>query len=222
MHERNLIGSNESPAAMLVRAHMLWQGRFKSWADMNVAALGRIEGLMTDENKKIFDLFRQSRKKSFFPAWRGCCARASIGNHCSATSAWRRRQWLERSDTAARERTTALWHGYTLRQSEQTMKYDFVPQTNSRAELEKVTALWRRVWPKNRRFRGTSGTSPRCPLRVKSPPSSPRRSSGRNPSVFAGCRRAWLDRMLSGRGSQRHARSSRQAARSKDRCPRRN
>jgi GNAT superfamily N-acetyltransferase len=32
------------------------------------------------------------------------------------------------------------------------MKYDFRPQTNSPAELEKVTALLRRVWPKNRRF----------------------------------------------------------------------
>jgi GNAT superfamily N-acetyltransferase len=32
------------------------------------------------------------------------------------------------------------------------MKYDFRVQTNSRAELEKITALLRRVWPKNPRF----------------------------------------------------------------------
>lgn len=32
------------------------------------------------------------------------------------------------------------------------MKYEFRLQTNSRDELEKVTALLRRVWPKNRRF----------------------------------------------------------------------
>jgi ribosomal protein S18 acetylase RimI-like enzyme len=32
------------------------------------------------------------------------------------------------------------------------MKYDFRLQTNLHAELEKVTALLRRVWPKNRRF----------------------------------------------------------------------
>ena len=32
------------------------------------------------------------------------------------------------------------------------MTYDFVLQTNARAELEQVTALLRRVWPSNRRF----------------------------------------------------------------------
>jgi hypothetical protein len=32
------------------------------------------------------------------------------------------------------------------------MEYEFRLQTNSRDELEKVTALLRRVWPKNRRF----------------------------------------------------------------------
>ena len=67
MHARNVIGSNESPVAMMLRAHMLWQGRFKSWADMNVAALARIESLMTDESRKTFELFRQSRKKTCSP-----------------------------------------------------------------------------------------------------------------------------------------------------------
>src|SRR5689334_23061469 len=32
------------------------------------------------------------------------------------------------------------------------MKYDFRLQTNTGAELEKVTALFRRVWPTNPRF----------------------------------------------------------------------
>ena len=67
MHSRNVIGSNESALAKMLRARMLWQGRFKSWADMNLTALERIEGLMTDENKKTFELFRQSRKKSLVP-----------------------------------------------------------------------------------------------------------------------------------------------------------
>ncbi len=51
----------------MLRARMLWQGRFKGWADMNVAALERIESLMTDDNKKTFDLFRRSRKLSVVP-----------------------------------------------------------------------------------------------------------------------------------------------------------
>jgi len=67
MHARNVIGSNESAVAKMLRARMLWQGRFRTWADMNVAALQRIESLMTDENRKTFDLFRRSRKLSLVP-----------------------------------------------------------------------------------------------------------------------------------------------------------
>lgn len=67
MHSRNVIGSNESALAKVLRARLLWQGRYKSWAEMNVAALERIENLMTDENKKTFDLFRRARKQSLVP-----------------------------------------------------------------------------------------------------------------------------------------------------------
>jgi glycosyltransferase involved in cell wall biosynthesis len=67
MHGRNVIGSNESAAAKLIRARMLFQDRFKNWAELNVAALGRIEDLMTEENKITFDTFRQLRKKSLVP-----------------------------------------------------------------------------------------------------------------------------------------------------------
>ncbi len=71
MHGRNVIGSNESAVAKMLRARMLWQGRYKSWAEMNVAALERIETLMTDENRKTFDLFRRARKQSLVPRVRG-------------------------------------------------------------------------------------------------------------------------------------------------------
>jgi glycosyltransferase involved in cell wall biosynthesis len=67
MHRRNVIGSNESAVAKMLRARMLWQGRYKGWAEMNVAALERIENLMTDENRKTFDLFRRARKRSLIP-----------------------------------------------------------------------------------------------------------------------------------------------------------
>jgi glycosyltransferase involved in cell wall biosynthesis len=67
MHPHNVIGSNDSRFAKLRRARLLWRGRFKSWADMNVAALERIESLMTDDNKKTFELFRRSRKLSLVP-----------------------------------------------------------------------------------------------------------------------------------------------------------
>jgi glycosyltransferase involved in cell wall biosynthesis len=67
VHPRNVIGSNRSAAAQILRARMLWQGRFQAWADMNVAALERIESLMTDENRNTFELFRRSRKQSLLP-----------------------------------------------------------------------------------------------------------------------------------------------------------
>jgi len=67
MHGRNVIGSNESALAKMRRARLLWQGRYKSWAEMNVAALERIENLMTDENRKTFELFRRARKQSLIP-----------------------------------------------------------------------------------------------------------------------------------------------------------
>jgi glycosyltransferase involved in cell wall biosynthesis len=67
VHPRNVIGSNRSAAAQILRARMLWQGRLQSWTDMNVAALERVEGLMTGDNRKTFELFRQSRKQSLVP-----------------------------------------------------------------------------------------------------------------------------------------------------------
>ncbi|MGH6673784.1 MAG: glycosyltransferase family 2 protein [Xanthobacteraceae bacterium] len=71
VHARNVIGSNRSVAAQMLRARMLWHGRFKSWADMNVRALEHVEAIMTDDNKKTFDLFRQCRKLSLVPRVRG-------------------------------------------------------------------------------------------------------------------------------------------------------
>lgn len=67
MHSRNVIGSNDSAGARMIRARLLWQGRFQRWADMNVAVLERIESLMTDESRATFELFRQSRKRSLLP-----------------------------------------------------------------------------------------------------------------------------------------------------------
>jgi len=71
LHPRNVIGSNRSVAAQILRARQLWQGRFKKWADTNVAALERIESLMTDENKTTFELFRRSRKLALLPRVHG-------------------------------------------------------------------------------------------------------------------------------------------------------
>ena len=71
VHARNVIGSNRSLTAQLLRARMLWHGQFKSWADMNVAGLERIESDMTEENRRIFALFRTSRKQRLVPRLHG-------------------------------------------------------------------------------------------------------------------------------------------------------
>jgi glycosyltransferase involved in cell wall biosynthesis len=67
LHGRNVIGTNETVAAKMLRARLLWRDRFKGWADMNIAALERIENLMTEENRKTFELFRRFRKQSVVP-----------------------------------------------------------------------------------------------------------------------------------------------------------
>lgn len=64
MHARNLIGSNRASGAQVRRAAMLWRGQYKSWADMNVGALLRIQDLMTEENRQTFEQFRRSRERS--------------------------------------------------------------------------------------------------------------------------------------------------------------
>lgn len=70
-HPHNVVGENRTFGAQLTRARMLWRGRLKSWTDWNVAALERIEGDMTEENRKIFTLFRSSRKQAVVPRLRG-------------------------------------------------------------------------------------------------------------------------------------------------------
>jgi glycosyltransferase involved in cell wall biosynthesis len=60
-HAHNVIGANISWAARMHRLHMLQQGRFRRWEDLNVAALARLRPRMSAENQRIFDLFRRAR-----------------------------------------------------------------------------------------------------------------------------------------------------------------
>jgi glycosyltransferase involved in cell wall biosynthesis len=67
MHTGNVIGSNRAAGARMRRAGMLWQGQYKTWTDMHISALERLEGVMTDENRWIFEQFRRARKCSVLP-----------------------------------------------------------------------------------------------------------------------------------------------------------
>jgi glycosyltransferase involved in cell wall biosynthesis len=63
MHAGNVIGSNRAAGAQMRRAGMLWQGQYKTWTDMHVTALARLEDVMTEENRRTFDQFRRARKR---------------------------------------------------------------------------------------------------------------------------------------------------------------
>jgi glycosyltransferase involved in cell wall biosynthesis len=63
IHASNLIGSTDSRWR---RAQALLD-RFKTWNDLNIDALTRIEGEMLPENRQIFELFRQSRTRGLLP-----------------------------------------------------------------------------------------------------------------------------------------------------------
>jgi glycosyltransferase involved in cell wall biosynthesis len=60
-HGHNVIGSNMGWTACMHRLHMVRQGRFRLWEDLNVAALARLRSRMSAENRRIFDLFRKAR-----------------------------------------------------------------------------------------------------------------------------------------------------------------
>jgi glycosyltransferase involved in cell wall biosynthesis len=62
-HAQNVIGSNMGFAARMRRLRMLRQGRFRHWAELNVAALTRLRPRMNAENRQIFDLFCKARNR---------------------------------------------------------------------------------------------------------------------------------------------------------------
>lgn len=63
-HGGNLVGANSSWTARAVRMRMLWQGRFKHWTDLNLAALGRFKSLLTQDNQMVLERFIAARQAS--------------------------------------------------------------------------------------------------------------------------------------------------------------
>jgi glycosyltransferase involved in cell wall biosynthesis len=64
-HSRNVVGSNIGWGKRAHRLQMLVAGDFKRWTDLNVAALEPFRLRMTPENRALFDLFCESRKRGF-------------------------------------------------------------------------------------------------------------------------------------------------------------
>lgn len=63
-HDKNLIGSNNSFRARLVRIKMLFSGRFQRWNDQNINALKTIESQLTPNSKILLNEFSSARSKS--------------------------------------------------------------------------------------------------------------------------------------------------------------
>ncbi len=65
-HTTNLVGKNNSWTAGLVRARMLFGGRFRSWNDIHIAALEPIRMHLTFDNQRRLNEFSKARHSGFF------------------------------------------------------------------------------------------------------------------------------------------------------------
>jgi glycosyltransferase involved in cell wall biosynthesis len=65
LHHENVVGSNVGLLERTRRLLALARGRLEYWTDLNIAALEPFRPHMTNENRALFDLFRESRKRGF-------------------------------------------------------------------------------------------------------------------------------------------------------------
>lgn len=63
-HDDNLIGSNASAGARLLRLKNMLRGSYADWNKINLAALEGIEAQITVENQRTLELFREVRSAS--------------------------------------------------------------------------------------------------------------------------------------------------------------
>jgi glycosyltransferase involved in cell wall biosynthesis len=64
-HDHNLVGSNATIKGKLKRIRMLLNGYFRHLNDVNIYAIENIKDKLTDENKIIFEVFKEARKSKF-------------------------------------------------------------------------------------------------------------------------------------------------------------
>jgi len=66
-HDSNLVGMNASWAARFKRICMLWEGRFRTWNDINIDGLRKIQHKLTPESLEILERFDKARQMSLIP-----------------------------------------------------------------------------------------------------------------------------------------------------------
>lgn len=62
-HGRNLVGSNAGWRARIARLHMVLQGRFRDWNNVNIAALEAVQLYLTAENRDLLGRFKALRSQ---------------------------------------------------------------------------------------------------------------------------------------------------------------
>lgn len=63
-HGSNLVGVDSTWWARLKRIHMLWQGRFRLWNEINIEALRALNHKLTPENRNVLECFAKARQMS--------------------------------------------------------------------------------------------------------------------------------------------------------------
>ena len=66
-HTSNLVGLNSGWAARLRRVHKLWRGEHREWNGASIAALHKLEGRLTPENREILKRFVNAREMGLLP-----------------------------------------------------------------------------------------------------------------------------------------------------------
>ena len=64
-HDSSLIGNNNSFRAKADRVVLVLNGRLKEWNTINIAALKRVEHLLTNDNREVLNIFDVFRQASF-------------------------------------------------------------------------------------------------------------------------------------------------------------
>jgi glycosyltransferase involved in cell wall biosynthesis len=95
-HSSNVVGTNVGWRSRLRRLQMLRSGQFQHWSALNIAALERFRMHMTPENRFLFELFCESRKRGFFGRQfgflrAGVYRQTLLGNMGLAVAVWAKR-----------------------------------------------------------------------------------------------------------------------------------
>ena len=95
-HSHNVVGANVGWRNRIRRLQMLKAGDFEHWSALNIAALERFRSQMTPENRSLFDLFCESRKRGFFGRQlgflqAGVYRQTLLGNMGLAVAVWTKR-----------------------------------------------------------------------------------------------------------------------------------